>query len=289
MRSREAIRHVVDYIEDNLKNDMTLEEISRIAGYSMYHFHRIFQSYAKESVSEYIRKRRLTSAASEILHTDANIVNIALAYRFESHESFTRAFKKMFRVAPGAFRKSNRRLHIREKQRLTDKRLQYLDGGMAAEPRIVVKDEFTVVGLACSTTLSENKAPALWEAFLPRVGEVKNRVSPHLMMGVSEFSLNHGSEAFTYMACVPVISVEDLPESMAARTIPKREYVVVTHKGKLDSLGNAFDHIYGSWLPKSGYDLVEGDDFEIYDERFLGPDHEESQVDIYIPVQKIKD
>lgn len=59
------------------------------------------------------------------------------------------------------------------------------------------------------------------------------------------------------MACVPVRSVEDLPESIAARTIPKREYVVVAHKGKLDSLGNAFDHIYGSRLPKSGYDLAE--------------------------------
>ncbi|MGC4377523.1 AraC family transcriptional regulator [Fictibacillus sp. Mic-4] len=286
MKYYEGIQKVIDYIEENLKNKISLEDIAKIAGYSMYHFHRIFQSYVKESVSEYIRRRRLTKAAYDILHTKEKLVDIAIEYQFETHESFTRAFKKMFHVTPGSFRQNNERLLIREKQRITEQKLHYLNGGMAMEPKIVVKDQFTVVGIACSTTLTESKVPALWEEFLLRVGEIKNRISPDLMMGVSEFATNHVHEDFSYMACVPVSSVYDLPAGMVCKTIPKREYVVVTHKGKLNSLGNAFDYIYGSWLPKSGYELVQGDDFEIYDKRFLGADNEESQVDIYIPIRK---
>lgn len=286
MRYHDGIQKAITYIEDNLKNEILLEDIAKVVGFSMYHFHRIFQSTVKESVSEYIRRRRLTNAAYDILHSDARLVDIALEYQFETHESFTRAFKKMFQVTPGLYRKNKQRMLIREKQRITEKNLRYLYGGMAMEPKIVVKDEFTVVGLTCSTTLQESKVPALWEAFLARVGEIPNRVSPNVMMGISEFSTNHVHEAFTYMACVPVSSADEMPEGMVCKTIPKREYVVVTHKGKLDALGNAFDFIYGSWLPKSGYDLVEADDFEIYDERFRGADNDESEVDIYIPVRK---
>ncbi|WP_390627901.1 GyrI-like domain-containing protein [Bacillus litorisediminis] len=62
------------------------------------------------------------------------------------------------------------------------------------------------------------------------------------------------------------------------------KYVVATHKGRLDTLGDTFDYIYAIWLPKSDYELAEAHDFEIYDECFLGPDHEQSEVDVYIPI-----
>ncbi|MBB2479378.1 AraC family transcriptional regulator [Bacillus sp. APMAM] len=286
MRYLDGIQIAIDYIEDNLKNRILLKDISKIVGYSMYHFHRIFQSCVKESVTEYIRRRRLTKAAYDILYTNARIIDIALEYQFETHESFTRAFTKMFHITPGLYRKNKQRILIREKQRITEQNLLYLYGGIAMEPKIVVKDPFTVIGLTCSTTLTESKVPALWEEFLTRVNEIKDKVSPNVMMGISEFSTNHIDGAFTYIACVPVHHTDFIPEGMVCKSIPKREYVVVTHKGKLDELGHAFDFIYGSWLPKSGYDLEEADDFEIYDERFKGADNEDSQVDIYIPIRK---
>lgn len=288
MRYIEGIRTAIDYIEDNLKNSISLEDIAKMVGYSMYHFHRIFQSYVKESVSEYIRRRRLTKAACDLLYTNSRIIDIALEYQFETQESFTRAFKKMFQVTPGVYRKQQKRVLIREKQRLTGQNLLYIYGGVIMNPRIVVKDEFSVVGLTCSTTLSESKVPLLWEEFHTRVREIKNRVAPNVMMGISEFSMNHINEEFTYMACVPVKDITTIPKKMVSKIIPKREYVVVTHKGKLEDLGQAFDYIYGSWLPKSGYDLEEADDFEIYDERFKGANDEESEVDIYIPIRRTK-
>lgn len=106
MRYLDGIQIAIDYIEDNLKNRILLKDISKIVGYSMYHFHRIFQSCVKESVTEYIRRRRLTKAAYDILYTNARIIDIALEYQFETHESFTRAFTKMFHITPGLYRKN---------------------------------------------------------------------------------------------------------------------------------------------------------------------------------------
>ncbi|WP_161785195.1 GyrI-like domain-containing protein [Brevibacillus borstelensis] len=144
------------------------------------------------------------------------------------------------------------------------------------------------VGRADAATLASNRVPALWEEFLRRVNEIHDRTSPNISMGISEFSQNHLDEEFVCMACVPVNRFASIPEGMVCKTIPTMQYVVVTHKGKLPTLGNAFDYIYTTWLPNSGYDLVEADDFEVYGERFLGPENEDSEVDIYIPIKKVQ-
>jgi len=152
-------------------------------------------------------------------------------------------------------------------------------------PVIVKKDEIKVIGLTCSTTISDSKIPAVWEQLFTRMNDIPNRISPCYMLGVSEFTTNHLQEEFTYMACVPVIHIDEIPEGMVGRTIPSREYVMVTNKGALDKLGYTFEYIYTNWLPKSGYELAEEDDLEFYGDRFRGPNDELSEIDIYIPIQ----
>ncbi len=67
---------------------------------SMYHFHRIFQRYVGMSVTDYVRKRRLTHAAQDLVSTERAVINIAVQYGFSSQEAFTRAFKRMFQLPP---------------------------------------------------------------------------------------------------------------------------------------------------------------------------------------------
>ncbi|UYO99245.1 helix-turn-helix transcriptional regulator [Oceanotoga sp. DSM 15011] len=71
----------------------------------MYHFHRIFNELTGETLKSYIRKRRLTEASKDLLNCNNSIIDIAFDYGFESQESFTRAFKKVFKVTPGKYRK----------------------------------------------------------------------------------------------------------------------------------------------------------------------------------------
>ena len=101
----EKIQDSLAYIEDNLDKDIKLEDLARIACFSVFHYHRLFKKMVGHPAIDYLRKKRLKRAADELLETDEKIVNIALRYRFCSQESFTRAFTRQFGVPPGRYRK----------------------------------------------------------------------------------------------------------------------------------------------------------------------------------------
>lgn len=104
MTHSKEIQTALDYIELNLCEELTLEEISKTAGFSKFYFHRTFQKEVGIPLQDYIRKRRLASAASALLNTDTPILDLALTYRFESQEAFTRAFKSIYQLPPGKYR-----------------------------------------------------------------------------------------------------------------------------------------------------------------------------------------
>ncbi|AJA46511.1 transcriptional regulator, AraC family [Clostridium pasteurianum DSM 525 = ATCC 6013] len=101
-----CIEKSIEYIERNLNKKIELEGLAEKAFLSKYHFHRVFHAIVGEPVGEYVRKRRLSEAASELVNTDDKIVNIALKYQFSSQESFTKAFKKLYGIPPREFRKN---------------------------------------------------------------------------------------------------------------------------------------------------------------------------------------
>jgi AraC-like DNA-binding protein len=102
---QQILQKAINYIEDNLHESLTLENIASYAGFSKYHFLRIFQKETGMTVGDYVRIRRLASAASMLLYTDESIINIAYHFRFGTQESFTRAFKKVYHMPPGQYRR----------------------------------------------------------------------------------------------------------------------------------------------------------------------------------------
>lgn len=99
------IKRIILYVEENLHEPLTLESVASQSYFSKYHFHRIFLSSIGMTVTEYIRLRRLANASSDLLYTNERILDIAYYYRFESQESFTRAFKEIYKLPPGKYRK----------------------------------------------------------------------------------------------------------------------------------------------------------------------------------------
>ena len=89
-----SIEKALIYIENNLHEDINLSAIAKEAGYSLYHFHRIFKGIVGDSIKNYVRKRRFTEAAKELVYTNKSIVEIGIKYGYESREAFSRAFKK---------------------------------------------------------------------------------------------------------------------------------------------------------------------------------------------------
>ena len=131
MISRELINRALDYIEDNLTRAMTPDHIAAVAGYSRYHFGRLFRAMTGQRLAEYVRRRRLCEAARELLLSRQRILDIALDYQFESQEAFTRAFKKEFGTSPGLYRRQGRFTKMFPRLTLREPELCYLGGRRA--------------------------------------------------------------------------------------------------------------------------------------------------------------
>ncbi len=102
------VNKVCDYINEHLAAEITLAELADIAGFSEYHFHRIFAAMTGETLFAYIQRLRLERAATRLCtHPSQKITQLALEYGFTSSAVFCRAFKKRFGCAPSEFRDSN--------------------------------------------------------------------------------------------------------------------------------------------------------------------------------------
>ena len=86
----------IRYIEDNLHQKISIKDVSKKAFSSLSHFHRIFSFMTGMNLKEYIRSRRLSAASKKVMNSHLSILTIALEAQYDSHESFTRAFKSFF-------------------------------------------------------------------------------------------------------------------------------------------------------------------------------------------------
>lgn len=88
------LNKVMDYIDDNLQGEISNDKIAEIACCSIYNFQRMFSYIAQTSLSDYIRSRRLTLAAFDIIKGSERIIDIALKYGYDSQDAFSRAFRR---------------------------------------------------------------------------------------------------------------------------------------------------------------------------------------------------
>ena len=101
----QRLNKAVDYIENHLTEDPDPEELARIAGCSFYHFQRVFLYLADMTLTEYIRRRKMSRAAVDLQGGDEKIIDVALKYGYSSPTAFNRAFQSVHGVAPSALRR----------------------------------------------------------------------------------------------------------------------------------------------------------------------------------------
>ena len=273
------IQVAIDYIENNLGRNIGLEDVSQIAAFSPYHFHRVFKSLLGESVNSYICKRQLTQAAAELIDSDNRIIDIALAYQFGSQEAFTRAFKRQYGVTPNGFRKTGSKHILQDKKRLTLDSIEHLAQGITLKPRIEIIPGFYALGLEYRGLNKNGEIPAMWEVFFTRKSEIPDIIDNHISLGICEVVQPFTEEStFSYLAGVKVENQAPIPKGMIKTYIPTQEYAVFSHKDSVASLEETYSYIYGTWLLKSGYELLPSHDFELYD---LTRD----EILVYIPVK----
>jgi len=105
MNYERRITKIIQFIGEHLDDDLNLDQLSEVACFSKYHFHRLFTAYAGLSLNQYIRWLRLVRAAHQLMiDKDKSIIEIAINAGFESHEAFTRAFKNSCGLSPSEYR-----------------------------------------------------------------------------------------------------------------------------------------------------------------------------------------
>ncbi len=96
------IQKSIDYIEDNLKADITATELSEMAGFSLFHYYRVFQSAVGMPVMQYVTRRKLLNALYD-MHCGEKVISVALEYGFETQAGFYKAFVREFGYTPTEF------------------------------------------------------------------------------------------------------------------------------------------------------------------------------------------
>ncbi|HAU4946617.1 TPA: AraC family transcriptional regulator [Clostridioides difficile] len=279
----------VMYIENNLHENITVNDVAKETGYSYYHLTRLFKSMFGESVGSYIKKRRLVSSTKELLYSDKKVIDIAIGSGFESSEAFSRAFKSIYKVSPIEYRKNRIDVFVGKKKKLELDFMRHLVGNITIKPVIKEIEKIKVIGIKDKVILENNSLPDLWEKFRKVHHIVPNTLPSKRVFGIceaiSEIHLVSESMEFNEIIGLEVNSYDVIPNSFVSKTIKEGKYAIFTHTGNLDNLDKTYEYIWGTWFLSSKEELDIRDDFEVYDERFLGSSNVNSQIDIYIPIK----
>ena len=284
MRWTECIGEAISYIEDNITEKLTIENIAKRACISPFYFQKGFAMLCGFTIGEYIRSRRLALAGSELVSTDQKVIDIALKYGFDSPDSFTKSFIRFHGVTPTAVRKGGAMI-----KSFAALKIKFtLEGGCSMDYKIVEKDAFTVVGVSkvfrYETAMRE--VPQFWTEYY----ETGNDKFVCGMYGVNIDETMGGNE-FEYLIADNYNPVMEVPEGFITRVIPKHTWAVFACKGAMpQSMQEVNRKIFSEWLPNcKDYEIAEGCCIEMYDDPAgypKGTQDEKYYSEIWIPVKR---
>ncbi len=252
---QERINRALAHLEANLDQELPLNELAEVACFSPYHFHRIFRGMVGESVKEHIRRLRLERAGQRLRDTADPVTDIAFGAGYETHESFTRAFRAMFGEPPTSFRENRRAL-----REVT--RAQPIPG----EPLAVRLERFSATRLAFVRHVGPfDQVGQAWQRLLSWAGR-RGLLGP----GAEMLGVIHDDPEITpperlrYDAAL-VVSERVKPDGdVGIEELPPCEYAVAVHRGPYETLYKTYARLCGEWLPSSGREARTAPGLEIY-------------------------
>ncbi|MFC8717656.1 helix-turn-helix domain-containing protein [Kitasatospora sp. NPDC057198] len=293
----ERLNQAMDHVEEHLDRRLDVAELARITATSEYHFRRLFSSLAGMPLSEYVRRRRLTVAAAEVLAGEPSLLDVAVRYGYTSGEAFARAFRALHGVGPGEARRSGAVLNAQP--RLSFRLV--VEGSATMRYRIVEKEAFRVVG-------KKARVPLIYEGVNPHIVEHVRSVPPETMgrivalsdqepEGVVSATLRlpeegpagldgpagfaEGSLLDYYHAVVS--GAAELPDDLDVLECPAGSWAVFENTGPFpQALQQMWAEVAARWIPSNPYEYRPGP--EILRVRPVPDDPEQSSAQLWIPV-----
>lgn len=278
----ERLNCAIEYIEKHLQEKIDYERLAEIANCPVYHFQRMFFYMTNISVSEYVRRRRMSLAAIDLQDKQVKIIDIALKYGYDSPTAFNRAFQSIHGIAPSLAKKQKTIL----KSYPAIKFSISVQGMEEINFKIESKQEFSILGKSCplSKILEENFAtiPQEWDdaqnsGVLSELYLLMNK-QPNGFLGVSV----HNEKEWKYFIAV---SSTECDERFENYVIPPATWAIFSGRGTNISLQNLERRVITEWLPTSGYEYAEIPDIEVY----IKADPNDAIFEYWLPVVKIKE
>jgi AraC family transcriptional regulator len=299
---RHDIEKSIQYIEHNLLDPLTPECIAAEAGYSLFHFCRVFQIVTDFTVMEYVRKRRLSLAAFRISQ-GSKIIDVAMDFGYETASGFSKAFRKEFSLNPSQYVKKMSQLQ----GYIAGDILIQKTGGIMIQPIIINRPSIKIAGFGIKTNITNGTftkdIAAFWSNYDTYHWEKRMyealQPAKHGEVGIV-LPESRQSGGLTYLLGVIVEDFDKVQPDMLTVEVPASTYAVFTTPpidvtvGGYHGTANTVDfpntirqtwkYIFGVWFPQSGYVFdEEKSDFEFYDERcHFRPD---TVMEIWIPIK----
>lgn len=263
----QAVRRATARIVSGLDDALDLEALAREAALSPLHFNRIFRFMLGETPLELHRRLRLERAALSVVHGDAPITRIAFEAGYETHESFTRAFRARYAVAPSAFRLlSKPRIELASRSGIhfaSDSDLTLSKGEVLMDVSIRNLDGYRV--FAVHHVGPYNR---ISEAFAKLGGSLQNvpgRTASSRMVALYHDDPEHTPpDQLRADAGIIIEGDTPAPEGVVELRIIPGKYACTVHVGAYTGLGDTWARFMGGWLPQSGHRMGEGPAFELY-------------------------
>ncbi len=256
------IRDLLVWLESHLDQPLSLDNVATKAGYSKWHLQRMFKEVTGHAIGAYIRARRLSKAAVALRLTSRPILDIALQYRFDSQQTFTRAFKKQFNQTPAYYRRSSdwNSFGLRPPIRLGDFHVP--------EPAWITLPETVLVGQTQSYTCTLEQISSarsemrlhFWRQFLAETDMV-----PPVLYGLhqSRPSMEKDDEQeILYTTAVPSDKLSQPLQSTQTVMLEGGEYVQFTYEGPHSEFQDFILLVYGTCMPMLKLTRRHGQDIE---------------------------
>ncbi|HOJ77730.1 MAG TPA: AraC family transcriptional regulator [Bacillota bacterium] len=283
-----GMNDALDYIEAHLAGEIDYKKAASFACCSEYHFQRMFAFLSGITLAEYIRRRRLTLAAFELINSKVKVIDVAIKYGYNSPVSFARAFQTLHGITPSAARKRGQSL--RAFPRMTFQ--LSIRGVNAMNYRIVEKEAFRIVGIMKRVPIVFHgvnpEIAAMWESLNEElIVQIKglSNVEPRGIISASaNFSEGRMEEKGELDHYIGVATTKECPANLVQLEVPASTWAVFEAVGPFpDTLQNVWGRIYSEWFPASQYELTEGPEILWNEQKDLTAPNFRSE--IWIPVK----
>jgi len=276
----ERLNQSMNYIEEHLTGEIDYGQLGKIACCSAYHFQRMFTYMAGVTLSEYIRRRKMSLAAVDLQDGNEKVIDVAEKYGYHSPTAFNRAFQSVHGVAPSSVRGEG--ILVKSFPPITFKIA--VKGAEEMNYRIETKDAFRIIGVSAPLYKEiENNftiVPGMWQdaavnGTIQKLAEMMN-AQPAGLLGVS---VCNDEEQWKYF-----IAVSSTKErgGFEEYMVPASTWAIFSGTGTSQSVQELENRIVTEWLPTSGYEYANAPDIEVY----LNPDPQNAQYEVWIPVTK---